>query len=223
MPQRAHTPRRFVRFSPGPSLSCSSQDCGRRSHEDILARVGATLAKSPNDAGAGFVPNQLRPLLLRNGECPHLRHGARSPRERRRARDGAHFAERVVADGDDWIVLREALGDALGQVDRAVAPAGAADGDGEVTAVRGLVLGDARGDELQDVVGQARNAALRFEEADDVGVTAGERAQRRIPVGVGQRARVEHEVRVARNAVLEAEGLHQQATAGRRCVFPRAG
>ena len=73
-----------------------------------------------------------------------------------------------MADGDDWIVVREAFGDALGQIHRAVAPAGAADGDGEVAAVRGLVLGDARGDELQDVFGQARHAALRLEEADDV-------------------------------------------------------
>ena len=42
------------------------------------------------------------------------------------------------------------------------------------------------------------------------GVAAGERAQRRIPVGIRQRARVEHEIGVARDAVLEAEGLDQQ-------------
>ena len=51
------------------------------------------------------------------------------------------------------------------------------------------------------------------------GVAAGEGAQRRIPVGIRQRARVEHEVRVARNAVLEAEGLHQQRQPAGAALF----
>src|SRR5678816_2563230 len=95
------------------------------------------------------------------GSVPNyqLRHRARSSRERRRARDGAHLAERIVADGHDWIVLREPLRDAFGEINRAVAPAGAADGHGEITAVRGLVFRNACGHELQDVVGEAGHAA----------------------------------------------------------------
>ena len=51
------------------------------------------------------------------------------------------------------------------------------------------------------------------------GIAAGERAQRRIPVRVGQRARVEHEVRIARDAVLEAEGLDQQRQPAGAALF----
>ncbi len=53
----------------------------------------------------------------------------------------------------------------------------------------------------------AATLVCAFEEADDRGVAPGEAAQRRLPVGVGKRARVEHEVGIARNAVLEAERL----------------
>ena len=73
-----------------------------------------------------------------------------------------------MAQGDDRIGLRESLGDALGEIHRTMPAAGAADGDGEIAAIGGLVLGNARGDELQDVFEQPRHAALRFEEADDV-------------------------------------------------------
>jgi hypothetical protein len=72
------------------------------------------------------------------------------------------------------------------------------------------VFGNARGDELQDVFHEPRHAALGFEETDHVGIAARERAQRRIPVRVRQRARIEHEVRVARYTDLEPEGLDQK-------------
>jgi hypothetical protein len=45
---------------------------------------------------------------------------------------------------------------------------------------------------------------------------AGQRAQARVVVGIGQAAHVEHEIGVERDAVLETEGLEQQRQAGGR-------
>ncbi len=99
--------------------------------------------------------------------------------------------------------------DLLDQVHRTMLAAGAADGNGEVAAVAGLVFRNARLDEARDVRDQPRHGVAAFQEARDFRVAPGEAAQFRLPVGIRQRARVEHEVRVARDAVLEAEGLEQ--------------
>ena len=119
---------------------------------------------------------------------------------------GRRLVWRAVTVGNSAELRHQLVDD----VDRAVLAAGAADSDGQIAAIAREVLGNPGTDELRDVRDQRRDIGLRFEEADDLGVTAGEVAQRRLPVGIGQRAGIEHEIGVARNAVLEAEGLERQ-------------
>ena len=56
--------------------------------------------------------------------------------------------------------------------------------------------------------------ASASQELDHRRVAAGERAQLRVVVRIGQAAHVEHQVGVERNAVLEAERLEQQRQPG---------
>src|SRR5580658_11268686 len=104
----------------------------------------------------------------------------------------------------------DARGELLDDVYGAVLAASATDGDRQVAAIGRLVLGYARLDEGSHIVDEARNPGLRLEEVNHGLVATGQRAQRRLPVGIGQGARVEHEIRITRDAVLEPEGLEQQ-------------
>jgi hypothetical protein len=145
--------------------------------------------------------------------------------------DGATFARLVEARRnrrDGWYVQP------AGHIDLCSVPLpvreaiGAADRDREVAAIARLVLGDPHLEEGDDVLEQPLDARLRLQPAHHLGVAAGEGAQRGVPVRVRQRARVEHEVGVARQAVLEAKGdeCDRQAPGGaarRAARPPRAG
>ena len=89
---------------------------------------------------------------------------------------------------------------------RAVLAAGAADGDGHVALALAAVAG---GDELEQLgvaVEELLGAGLVEDVAGHLLVEAGEGAQLRDPVRVGQEAAVHDQVGVDRQAVLEAEG-----------------
>ena len=60
-----------------------------------------------------------------------------------------------------------------------------------------------------DIVDEASHARLRLEKMHHRLVAAGERTQIRLPVGIRQRAGIEHEIGIARYAVLEAERFEQ--------------
>ncbi len=117
-------------------------------------------------------------------------------------------------------------GQLLGDGDAAVLAAGAADGDGEVALA--LPLEPGRGGVDQPGVGLhegGRPALAQHVPAHPV-LQAGVLAQLRHPVRVGQEARVQHEVGVRRQAVLEAEGEHgdpQPAARPPRRTAPRSG
>ena len=100
----------------------------------------------------------------------------------------------------------EALGELVGDVHRAVAPAGAADRDGERGA---LVEDEGRQPALQealDVLDEDAGLGLALEEGDHVGIVAGLVAQLWVVVRIGPHAaRIEDEVRVQGHAALEAE------------------
>ena len=126
-----------------------------------------------------------------------------------------------MACGHLWVARREERRQPVDDVDRAVLAAGAAHRDGEVAAVARLVLRNARGDELLDVVDQALHGGCATRGSV---TTSGSRpvevAQRRLPIGIGERARIEDEVGIPGDAVLEAEGLERDRRGGRRCAVP---
>ena len=91
-----------------------------------------------------------------------------------------------------------------------MAPAGASNRHGEITAV---VAYEARQPFLHvvaDVIEHALRVGIGLKEGNDRAIAAGQRAQDRIVVRVGQAAHVEHHVRIEWNPMLEAEGLEQQ-------------
>src|SRR4029077_16407251 len=113
----------------------------------------------------------------------------------------------AVARGDVAEVAGELLGQAIDDVDRSMLAPGAADRDREIAAVARLVLRDAAAHEAGDVRNERRDVRLVLEEADHLFVATGEVTQARLPVRVGKRPRVEHEVGIPGDAALEAEGF----------------
>ena len=121
-------------------------------------------------------------------------------------RAAVHFT--VAAQGRPLLLI--ALCQLFHQIDRAVLPAGAANGHGHIAAVVGV-------EHRQPVVQKLRNMSLH---GLHVGllpqkvlhrcILAGQRAQLHVVVGVGQHAHIKHIVGIDRNAVLETKGLEHQ-------------
>src|SRR5512135_3383619 len=104
----------------------------------------------------------------------------------------------------------------LGEIDRAVPAAGAAEGHGEVAAAVAVVAREPLGDEAADVLQHAPHLRLRFEKGYDRPIASGKRTQPLLVMRIGQAAHVEHQIGIERNAVLETEGFeqHRQPLAG---------
>src|SRR3989338_2687014 len=101
----------------------------------------------------------------------------------------------------------------LGEIHRAVLSAGAADGQGEVAAVVGDIAGQPALHKIADVAEHVLRGRGVFEKFDDCRIASGERAQVFVVMRVGQTAHIEYQIRVQRDAVLEAERLEQQRQA----------
>src|SRR3954454_21008674 len=102
------------------------------------------------------------------------------------------------------IVGTEMRREVLGDRDRAVAPAGAADRHHEVRLALGDVLRQQVLEQRHDAVVELLQAAVAGDVVDDPRVEPGQRAQLGLPVRVGEEAHVERQVGVARRAVLVA-------------------
>ena len=102
----------------------------------------------------------------------------------------------------------------LGEIDRTMPTAGAADGHRQITAI---VAHEAR-QPCFDVVAYVRKHAarvgVRLQERDHRRVFSGQGTQFRVVMGIGQATNVEHHVGIQRDAVLEAKGLEQQRQPG---------
>src|SRR6185437_11574479 len=107
------------------------------------------------------------------------------------------------------------FGEALGKVNRAVPAAGAADRDGQVTLVLAFESRQPCVEETLDVSKILYYETLPIEEFADGRVLARKRAQARVPVRVGQAARVEHEIAVGRQAAAVGEGFEHQREGAR--------
>src|SRR5690625_5109037 len=119
-----------------------------------------------------------------------------------------------VADLDVAVVLPEVAGQGFHHVDRAVLAPGAAQGHGDIAAVVGDEAGQPALHELTDVRHHGLDVGFGIEKVPDRLVAAGEAAQRRVPVRIGQGPQIKDEVGSHRNPALEAEGLKQQGQAG---------
>ena len=137
--------------------------------------------------------------------------------ERRRVRRPARRAHSPTAQGSRStsrcatstkysVAVAERGGQVLGDRDRAVAPAGAADRHHQVRLALGDVLREQELQQRDHVRVELLQAAVAADVVDDPLVEAGQRAQVGVVVRVGEEADVEREVGVARRAVLVAEG-----------------
>src|SRR5690606_28201437 len=127
-------------------------------------------------------------------------------RGRRRWRRPWSPVDVPVDDGGVEALRSEDLGHLLGDGDRAVAPAGAPKGDGEVRLALRHVRGEERSEELPQVADEILSLVLVEHVPADGLVEAGVGAQLVHPVRVGQEPAVEHDVDVERQAVLVPEG-----------------
>src|SRR3954471_8227907 len=137
------------------------------------------------------------------------------------ARVGVAVAARAIGvamhDLDEDVVARGVpLAEVLGDRDRAVPAAGAADRDREVRLAFGDVLRQQEVEQRDDALVELGEAPVALDVGDDARVVAGQRPERRLVVRVGEEAHVEHEVGVAGGAVLEAEALERDRQARRR-------
>ncbi|ERE10059.1 hypothetical protein O166_05695 [Pseudogulbenkiania ferrooxidans EGD-HP2] len=115
-----------------------------------------------------------------------------------------------LAVADQYLAVGEGARQILDDVHRAVLAAGAADGHCQVAAVFLAVAGQPLGDHRLDVGYHLGHFLVAGEEVDDGLVAAGERAQLRIVIGIGQAAGVKDEIGVLRHAMLEAERFEDQ-------------
>src|SRR5437870_12920634 len=103
-------------------------------------------------------------------------------------------------------LARQSLADLLGQRDRAVTPTGASNRHGQVT----LPLANVMREEIKEQVHEPRDEFLRLREARheaaNGSVPAGLALELRNVVGIGEKAHVENQVCVWRNAEPKPEG-----------------
>ena len=125
----------------------------------------------------------------------------------------------VLDPDDDVVAAGEVAADPVGDGDRAVAAAGAADRDRQVALALGDVGGDEELEQRQQAAVELAGLGPGLDVLADLLVQAGQRPQLVDVVRVGQEADVEGEVGVARRPVLEAEGEQGQ----RQFRGPRRG
>ena len=97
-------------------------------------------------------------------------------------------------------------------------PAGAANGNGDISAVAGGKAGQPLEQVGGNVLEHLFDVRLCRQVLGNRLIEPGLIAQLRLPVGVRQAAHVEHQVGVHRHATLEAERLHQERRTGFRLV-----
>src|SRR3989338_5778388 len=111
------------------------------------------------------------------------------------------------------LLLLEMPGEFFGEIDRAVLPAGAAEGNCKITAAIRDVTRQPAFHEIADIAKHVLHGRGVFQKFDYRRVVPGKRAQRRIVVRIGQAAHIEYQISVQRDAMLEAERLEQQRQA----------
>src|SRR5690606_15014066 len=108
-----------------------------------------------------------------------------------------------------WRNCRSDPAPAVRRCNRAVMSTGTTNGDAHVAALTGGVAGQPLVQKLEDVLIHLLHIGLGFQIVANGFVLATEGAQIGLPVGVGQAAHIEHQVRIHRHTTFEAEGLDE--------------
>ncbi len=106
-------------------------------------------------------------------------------------------------------LLAEMSRQPLHKIHRAMAPASAANGDGQVAAIVAYEARQPLFYEFSNVPGHHLDIGVGFEKPDHIRIKPGLITQSRIVVWIGKAAHVEHEVSIQRDAMFESERLKQ--------------
>ena len=160
-----------------------------------------------------------QPAMGHQNHADH-RHSSVPFLRRARSNAAARAALEVAVDKRHALALaRQPGGEPLGDIDRAVPPAGAADGDREIAFALALVARQQRRRSgPSSAVEERREGRIALDEAPTAGSRPVSGSQRRDVVRVGEEAHVEHQVGFARQAVPVGERDHgdRQARLARR-------
>src|SRR6185437_3010924 len=107
----------------------------------------------------------------------------------------------AMADTDRAALLAQPDGQAVGDIDRAVAAPSAANGDGEIGFALAFVAWQERREPGAQPIEKRHEIRVARNEFADRRILAGERPQRRDIVGIAQEPNIENEIRVARQSV----------------------
>src|SRR6185437_4010575 len=119
-----------------------------------------------------------------------------------------------MRDGYTSAIAMEPSGETLGNIDRAMTPAGAPDGDGEVAFAFALVAWQQRLEPAAKLIEERRKIRICGDVFADRGVLARKRLQPGNIMRIAQETDIEHEIGVARQALAERERRHEDAEAG---------
>src|SRR5947209_19860571 len=102
-------------------------------------------------------------------------------------------------------VMLQPVGKPLGNIDRAMAAAGAADGDGKIRFALALVARQQRLQPGAELIEQRRKIRISRDVLADRAVLARQRLQSGDVMRIAQEAHIEDEIRIARQALAERE------------------
>src|SRR5262245_55407675 len=103
-----------------------------------------------------------------------------------------------MADDGRPVLGRKPGAEPFRDEDRAVATAGAADGDGEIALALALERRKQRQKELGERAEERSKGRIGGDELPDLGIAAGQGAQRRVVMRIAQEAHIENEIGLTR-------------------------
>src|SRR5690348_8665438 len=120
----------------------------------------------------------------------------------------------AMRDGNMAAFLAQPFGETLGDIDRAMAAAGAADGDGQVAFALTLVARQQRLEPAAELIEKRRKIRVRGDILANRASLAGHRLEGGDVMRIAQETHIEHEIGVARQALTVRERGDEYAEAG---------
>src|SRR6185437_12160721 len=188
------------------SAMARNMSCRRRSisssgpmHTAAILRCGPTTCSSAATNSAASLP-------WVTSTIPIMRHPSqRLARQRGEIRDRRHRGRDRDARPRRAARPAEPGGEPLGHIDRAMAAAGAADGDGEIAFALALVARQQLAEPGAELVEQGGEIGIGGDVIADRAILPGERPQGRDIVRIAEEADVENDIRIARQAAAIGE------------------
>lgn len=121
-----------------------------------------------------------------------------------------------MPDAGDEALRGEAHCQFLSDHHRAMPSAGAADSDRQITFAFLLIARQQGDDQLHNIFGEFHIIGILADIGGDIFILAGEAAQFRLVMRIGEKARIENQIRLARHAVAIGKRCHENRQAGLR-------